>query len=65
MDPFELELHAIALRASPDYKVLRKLERRAIYEWPMPEHVRIGILVDVETTGLDPHGGGMRRAELK
>jgi DNA polymerase III subunit epsilon len=54
MDPFEAELHAIALRSSPNYRVLRKLERRALYEWPLPDRVKLGLLVDVETTGLNP-----------
>lgn len=53
MDPFDAELHAIALAASPDYKVLRKLSPRPFYEWPLPDDVRFGILLDVETTGTD------------
>lgn len=53
MDPFEAECLAVKLAASPDYKVLRRLERRAFYEWPLPDDVRYGILIDVETTGLD------------
>jgi|GEM_PF-2663988 len=53
MDPFDAELHAIALAASPDYKVLRKLTPRPFYEWPLPNDVRFGILLDVETTGTD------------
>lgn len=55
MDPFEAECHAVALKASPDYKVLRKLERRQFYEWPLPDNVKYGVLIDVETTGLDYH----------
>jgi DNA polymerase-3 subunit epsilon len=53
MDPFEAECHAIALAASPDYKVLRKLSPRPFYEWPLPGEVKIGLLLDVETTGTD------------
>ncbi|WP_286965189.1 3'-5' exonuclease [Methylobacterium sp.] len=53
MTDFEAELHAIALQSSPNYRVLRKLERRGLYEWPLPEHAKIGLIVDVETTGLD------------
>ncbi|TXN17319.1 3'-5' exonuclease [Methylobacterium sp. WL122] len=53
MDPFDAELHALALAASPDYKVLRKLTPRPIYEWPLPDDVKFGILLDVETTGVD------------
>ena len=54
MDPFDAELHAIALAASPDYKVLRKLSPRPFYEWPLPDDVRYAILLNVETTGTDP-----------
>lgn len=53
MDPFEAEMHAAALRASSNYRVLRKLERRAFYPWEVPTHAKVGVLVDVETTGLD------------
>lgn len=53
MDPFEAECLAVQLAASPDYKILRRLERRPIYEWPLPDNVKIGILIDVETTGTD------------
>lgn len=53
MDPFEAECHAIALAASPDYKVLRRLAPRPFYEWPLPGEVKIGLLLDVETTGTD------------
>lgn len=55
MDPFEAECHAIALAGSPLYKVLRKLERRSFYEWLLPDNVKIALIIDVETTGLDPH----------
>lgn len=55
MDRFEAELHAIALQGSPHYRVLRKLDRRPLYEWPLPDKVKIGVIVDTETTGLDPH----------
>lgn len=53
MDPFEAECHAIALAASPDYKVLRRLKLRPFYEWPLPGEVKIGLLLDVETAGTD------------
>lgn len=45
---------AAALSASPSYKILRKLERRDVYPWPLPDGVKFGLIVDVETTGLDP-----------
>lgn len=54
MDPFQYELHAIALRASPDYRVLNKLQRRPLYDRPLPAGSKIGIVLDVETTGLTP-----------
>ncbi len=54
MDRFEAEMHAAALAASPYYRILRKLERREMYSWPLPEGVKFGLIVDVETTGLDP-----------
>jgi DNA polymerase-3 subunit epsilon len=53
VDPFEAECLAVQLAASPDYKILRRLERRPIYEWPLPADVKFGILLDVETTGVD------------
>ncbi|GAN47624.1 3'-5' exonuclease [Methylobacterium radiotolerans] len=55
MDRFQAELHAIALQSSSHYRVLRKLERRGLYEWPLPDRVKIAILLDCETTGLNPH----------
>lgn len=54
MDTFEAELHAIALRCSREFRVLRKLERRRYYERPLEPPMKIGLIVDVETTGLDP-----------
>ena len=55
MDAFEAELHAIALRQSQEYRVLRRLARRQIYDRPLPKNAKIGLLVDCETTGLNPH----------
>ncbi|MCJ2143876.1 3'-5' exonuclease [Methylobacterium sp. E-066] len=53
MDTFESELHAIALRCSPDFRVLRKLARRGYCERPLGPYAKTGIIVDVETTGLE------------
>lgn len=54
MDTFEAELHAIALRSSGDFRVLRKLEQRLLYERPISPTMKTGLIIDVETTGLDP-----------
>ena len=53
MDTFEAELHAIALRCSTEFRVLRKLARREYCEKPLGPRTKIGLIVDVETTGLD------------
>jgi DNA polymerase-3 subunit epsilon len=53
MDNFEAELHAIALRCSTEFRVLRKLGRREYCERPLAPRTKIGLIVDVETTGLD------------
>lgn len=43
------------LRASGDYRLQRRLEPRRIVSEPDGTPTRIGLFVDVETTGLDPH----------
>ena len=44
---------AIALEASGDYRVLRKLPRR--WEFSAEEgDVKLGVILDIETTGLNP-----------
>lgn len=48
----DLESMARALEASSDYRVLRRLAPPA--PAPAPPGARIGVIVDVETTGLDP-----------
>ncbi|WP_449410615.1 3'-5' exonuclease [Methylobacterium komagatae] len=53
MDTFEAELHAIALRCSTEFRVLRKLARREYCEKPLGPRTKFGLIVDVETTGLD------------
>lgn len=45
---------AAALEASGAYRVLRKLQPRAVTATPDPTKARTGLFVDVETTGLDP-----------
>jgi DNA polymerase-3 subunit epsilon len=53
-DESDLEAMAQALEASGDYRVLRKLKPRSPTEAPLGAKVRMGLFVDVETTGLDP-----------
>lgn len=51
----DLEKMAIALDASGDYRVLRRLRRRGIVNAPTADdRVMNGIALDVETTGLNP-----------
>ncbi|CAN2536405.1 3'-5' exonuclease [Methylosinus sp. H3A] len=50
----ELESMARTLVASGDYKVLRRLHVRDPIVPPAGAQVRVGVVVDVETTGLDP-----------
>ncbi|MGG6430311.1 exonuclease domain-containing protein [Acetobacter ghanensis] len=47
------EAYAV-LEASPDYRVLRRLRPREPVEGYDATETRLGLLVDVETTGLDP-----------
>jgi len=54
MDNLEAELHAAALRASPNFRVLRRLARRGYCERPLGPWAKTGLIVDVETTGLEP-----------
>ncbi|MCS3932068.1 DNA polymerase-3 subunit epsilon [Bradyrhizobium elkanii] len=44
---------AEALTKSPDYRVLRRLVRRATFARSIGQSTKTGILLDVETTGLD------------
>lgn len=53
MLPSDLAAMAVALEASGEYRVLRKLSARPALPIPEGERTRIGLLVDVETTGLD------------
>ena len=64
MDSFEAELHAIALRCSDEFRVLRRLARRRYYERPLGPRTKIGIIVDVETTGLDTGVDGDEIVEI-
>jgi len=50
----DLEAMAEKLVASGQYRVLRKLRRRAPVVPPKTTPTRMGLFVDVETTGLDP-----------
>ncbi len=50
----DLEAMATTLEASGEYRVLRKLKSQPPQPEPKVQGVRIGLFVDVETTGLDP-----------
>ena len=52
--PDELEAMAAVLEASGQYRVLRKLGGRTQLNAPNGSPTRLGLFVDVETTGLDP-----------
>lgn len=45
---------AEALAKSADYRVLRRLVPREIFTSSIGQNTKTGILLDVETTGLDP-----------
>src|ERR1700686_2762296 len=49
------EAMAAALEATGDYRILRRLQPRSIVN-PLPEGTKtwLGIMLDTETTGLDP-----------
>lgn len=53
-DPAELERMAQALEASGQYRVLRKLEPLPSRPAPTGVTLRQGVILDVETTGVDP-----------
>src|SRR5258708_39612426 len=54
MTPIDQDLAAMAqtLEESGEYRVLRRLAFRQRFSTPT-EHTKVGILLDVETTGLD------------
>src|SRR4051812_22825579 len=55
MSPGEINLAAMAetLAKSPDYRVLRRLTPRSEFATSEGQPTKTGILLDVETTGLD------------
>ena len=53
-DELDLDAMASALNASGRYRVLRRLEPRPFIEPPDGSEKRLGLFLDVETTGLDP-----------
>lgn len=55
MDLFEAEKLAVALSYSQEYRVLRKLRRKKCYDRPIAGNMRIGLIINIKTTGLDPH----------
>jgi DNA polymerase-3 subunit epsilon len=52
--PLDYESMASTLEATDQYRVLRRLATRAIFEEYDGSVTRSGLFVDVETTGLDP-----------
>ena len=52
-EPIDLAAMAASLEKSPDYRVLRRLIPRVEFSPTNAEPTKIGILLDVETTGLD------------
>ncbi|AWO87539.1 3'-5' exonuclease [Bradyrhizobium diazoefficiens] len=54
MDQSELERMATLLEARGRYRILRRLEPRAVYDDPDGSVLHRGIFLDVETTGTDP-----------
>ena len=53
-DNASLAAMAEALSRSTDYRVLRRLVPRTIFTPSVSENTKTGILLDTETTGLDP-----------
>jgi DNA polymerase-3 subunit epsilon len=52
--PADLEVMATILERSGDYRVLRRLSPRQTITEPDGSELRLGIVLDTETTGLDP-----------
>jgi DNA polymerase-3 subunit epsilon len=50
----ELEAMAARLEESGDYRVIRRLRERDLFRADDGSQKRIGVIIDVETTGLDP-----------
>jgi DNA polymerase-3 subunit epsilon len=53
-DPSQLEVMAALLESSGSYRVLRRITPRAALDVPPGVPTRLGLLLDLETTGLDP-----------
>lgn len=53
MSDSDAEAMVAALEATGDYRVMRRFRPRAEYWGPSPQGVSRGLIVDVETTGLD------------
>jgi DNA polymerase-3 subunit epsilon len=54
LDPKQLEEMAALLEASGQYRVLRRVGTHQAIDIPAGRPIRLGILLDLETTGLDP-----------
>jgi DNA polymerase-3 subunit epsilon len=53
-DPTDLETMATALQESGNYRVLRRIQPHVAIAIPEETPTRLGLLLDLETTGLDP-----------
>jgi DNA polymerase-3 subunit epsilon len=53
-DPSQLEAMAALLERSGSYRVLRRITPRPALDVPLGVPTRLGLLLDLETTGLDP-----------
>src|SRR5947208_2705266 len=49
----DLEQLASILEASDEYRVLRRLRAREFYREPDGQETKVGVVLDVETTGLN------------
>jgi DNA polymerase-3 subunit epsilon len=54
MQKTDLEGLARRLEADPDFRVLRRIRARQEFERTCSDRVRLGLVLDVETTGLKP-----------
>lgn len=50
----DLEIAAAMLEATGNYRVLRRLKPRAVINDPTGVETKLGLFLDLETTGLDP-----------
>ena len=49
------------LESTGNYRVLRRLQQRAVVDRPRPDYPRRGVILDTETTGLDHRADEIRQ----